>query len=62
MWKNAYIPRSYPSIEPSGTEPYYTRSVCHVEECRCTQVTSTPPSIEPSGTEPYYTRSNEFTM
>ena len=30
MWKNANIPRSDvpspPSIEPSGTEPYYTRS------------------------------------
>ena len=30
MWKNADVPRSdvpSPTIEPSGTEPYYTRSV-----------------------------------
>ena len=32
-----------PSIEPSGTEPYYTRSVWHVEECRHTQVRCTLP-------------------
>ena len=53
IWKNADVPRSdiHPSlIEPSATQPYYTRSVSHVEECRCTQVRYTPPpSIEPSG-------------
>ena len=48
MWKNADIPRSDvppPSIKPSDTVPYYTRSVWP------------PPSIKPSGKEPYYTRS-----
>ena len=48
MWQNADIPRSDvppPSIEPSGTEPYYTRSVWHVEECRHTQVRCTPSLI-----------------
>ena len=45
-------------IKPGGTEPYYTRSVSHVAECRCTQVSCTPmpPLIEPSHTEHYYTR------
>ena len=46
MWKNACIPRSDlhpPLIEPSATEPYYTMSVWHVAECRCTQVRCTPP-------------------
>ena len=45
MWKNANVPSSDvppPTISPSGTEPYYTRSVCHVEECVCTQVRCTP--------------------
>ena len=37
----------HPSIEPSDTEPYYTRSVWPLP----------PPSIEPSGIELYYTRS-----
>ena len=35
MWKNADVPRSdVPPhlIEPSATEPYYTRSVSYVEE------------------------------
>ena len=36
-----------PQLNPSGTEPYYTRSVW--PPC--------PPSIKPSGREPYYTRS-----
>ena len=44
-------------IDPSDTEPYYTMSVWHVEECRHMQVTYTSPSINPSGTEPYYTMS-----
>ena len=44
-------------FEPSGIEPYYTRSVWHVTECRCTQVRCTlPPLIEPCSTEHYYTR------
>ena len=35
----------YPQlIEPSATELYYTMSVWHVEECRCTQVRCTPQS------------------
>ena len=61
MWKNTDIPRSDvppPWIKPIGKEHYYTRSVWHVEECRCTEVRCTPPpSIKPSGKEPYYTRS-----
>ena len=62
MWQNAHIPRSDvpPLIEPSGTEPYYTRWVWHVAECICTQVRCTPLLIKPNGSEPYYTRSNEF--
>ena len=46
MWKDAGIPRSDlhpPLIEPSAIEPYYTMSVWHVAECRCTQVRCTPP-------------------
>ena len=45
-------------INLSATEPYYTKSVWHVEECRCTQVRCTPipPLIKPSGTEHNYTR------
>ena len=33
MWNNADIPRSDvpPIIKPSGRDPYYTRSVEHVE-------------------------------
>ena len=45
MWKNAGVPRSnvHPLlIEPSATELYYTMSVWHVEECRCTQIRCTP--------------------
>ena len=34
-----------PSIEPSCTEPYYTRSVWHVAECRCTKVKCTLPQL-----------------
>ena len=53
-----FDPPSPPSIEPNGTEPYYTRSVWHVEECRHTHVRCTPnPSVKPSGIELYYTRS-----
>ena len=33
---------SPPSIKHIGTEPYYTRSVCHVEECRHTQIRCNP--------------------
>ena len=60
MWQHADVPRSdvpHPLITPSGTDPYYTMSVWHVEECRHMQVTYTTPSINPSGTEPYYTMS-----
>ena len=53
-----------PLIKPSGTEPYYTRSVWHVEECNWEgrlqsniPMSDVPPLSEPSGTEPYYTRS-----
>ena len=45
MWQNADMTRSDippPSIEPSGTEPYYTRSVWHVAECRHAQVICIP--------------------
>ena len=45
MWKHADIPRSDVSpllIASSATEPYYTMSVWDVEECRDTQVRSTP--------------------
>ena len=42
-------------IKPSANEPYYTRSVWPIEECRCTQCRSTP-HMKPSTTEPYYTR------
>ena len=33
MWNNADIPRAdvLPIIKPSGRDPYYTRSVEHVE-------------------------------
>ena len=33
MWNNADIPRADvpPIIKPSGRDPYYTRSVEHVE-------------------------------
>ena len=44
MWKNADVPMSDvppPSIEPSCTQHYYTRSVWHVAECRHTQVRCT---------------------
>ena len=49
MWKNADVNRSDitpqpPLIKPHATEPYYTRSVSHVEECRCTQVRCTAPA------------------
>ena len=44
----------HPPIDLSCTEPYYTRSVWDVEECRHTQVRSTPTPIEASATEPYY--------
>ena len=37
-----FDPPTPPSIEPSGTEPNYTRSVWHVEEYRHTQVRCTP--------------------
>ena len=47
MWKNVDIPSSDVSlpllINLSGTEPYYTMSVWHVEECTHTQVRCTPP-------------------
>ena len=46
MWKDADVPRSHVHpqlIEPSATELYYTMSVSHVEECRCTQVKCTLP-------------------
>ena len=45
MLKNADEPRSDvppPFIKPHCTEPFYTRSVWHVEECRQTQVRYTP--------------------
>ena len=47
MWQHAHIPRSdvpHPLITPSGTELYYTMSVSHVEQCRCTMVRCTPPA------------------
>ena len=48
----------HPPINTNGTEPYYTMSVCHLEECRCIQVRCNPPLlIKPRGTEPYYTKS-----
>ena len=48
MWNNTDVPRSdvppHPLlIKPSCTQPLYTRSVWHVEECRHTQVRCTPP-------------------
>ena len=53
-----YPGQMYPLlIKPNATEPYYTMSVWHVEECRHTQVRWTPPLIEPSFKEPYYTMS-----
>ena len=45
MWESADISRSYLHplpINPRATEPYYTMSVWDVEECRHTQVRSTP--------------------
>ena len=47
----------YPPINPSGTEPYYTMSVWHVEACRHTQVRCIPLLIAPSATELYYSMS-----
>ena len=48
MLKNADIHKSDVTptqvIEPSPTEPYYTMSVWHVEQCRHTQVKCTPPA------------------
>ena len=47
----------HPPINLSGTEPYYTMSVWHVEAYRHTQVRCIPLLIAPSATEPYYTMS-----
>ena len=50
MWKNTDVPRSdsNPPITTNqtavATEPYYTMSVWHVEDCRCTQVKCTAPA------------------
>ena len=56
-------------IEPTCTEPYYTRTVLTVAECRhtelpradrppkWTEVKCVPPSNEASTTELYYTKS-----
>ena len=54
-----YPGQMYPPLlsEPSATEPYYTMSVWHVEEYRCTLVRCTPHLIKPSSTEPYCTMS-----
>ena len=53
MWQNADVPRSdiHPSlIEPSATQPYYTRSslTCGRMETYPDQTYIPPPSIEPS--------------
>ena len=44
-----------PPIDPSGTEPYYSMSLCHVEACRHTQVRCILLLITPSATDPSYT-------
>ena len=47
-------------IEPKCTEPYYTRPVLPIEECRHADIQRAdgPPPllIKPKCTEPYYTR------
>ena len=60
MWKYADVLRSdvpFPLfIKAMPTQPYYTMSLWHVEDCRNTQVSCTlPPLIKPSATQPYYT-------
>ena len=47
----------HPQVNPSGTEPYYTLSVGHVEAGRHTQDRCIHPVIEPSATQPYNTMS-----
>ena len=56
---HTYPGQMYPTpwIDPSGTEPYYTMSVWHVQECGHMQVTYTTPSINPSCTQPWCTMS-----
>ena len=56
MWKNSYVPMSdyIPTlIEPSGTDPYYTR--WHEFKIKDDMYNSL--LIKPSVTEPYYTMS-----
>ena len=45
-------------IEPTCTEPYYTRTVLPIAECRHAEIPRAdgPPLFEPRCTEPYYTR------
>ena len=46
-----------PQVDPNCTEPYYTRTVLHIAECRCNQCQLTPfLLIDPNCTVPYYTR------
>ena len=50
-----------PLIKPKCTDPYYTRTVLPIEECRHADIhrADGPPPlllIEPKCTEPYYTR------
>ena len=56
---HTYPGQMYPTpwIGLSSTDPYYTMSIWHVQECRHTQVTYTTPSINPSGTKLQYTMS-----
>ena len=44
-------------IKPKCTEPYYTRTVLMIAECRCPEILRAEgPPINPKCTEPYYTR------
>ena len=45
-------------IDPKCTEPYYTRMVLPIAECRCTDIPRAdgPLPIDPECTEPCYAR------
>ena len=49
-----------PLIKAKCTEPYYTRTVLPIEECRHADIPRADgppgPLVEPKCTEPYYTR------
>ena len=53
-----YLWQMTPQIKPKCTEPYYTRTVLPIEECRHADIhrADGPHLIEPKCTEPYYTR------